>query len=451
MEPNAKIVALDSLNDLADSVARMFLGNPFLSVSGRVVAVASNMVQVAGISKFVRLGDRLQMTRDGTTYEAEIIRIDPETVKATLFLDNSSIALDMRAYLSQPGQIAPDQTWKGRIINAICEPLDNKGLLRPGARTMALDGQALGPLARSRLNNRLCTGVRAIDLFTPVCSGQRVGLFSGSGIGKSTLLGMLSKCNQFDIVVAALVGERGREVREFIEDVVATNIENSIVVVSTSDESSMMRRLAPRTATTLAEYFRDLGMSVCLIVDSIARFAQAERDILLAAGEPPVSRGFPPGVFSAIPRLLERAGPGPDGGGSITAFYTVLVEGDDHNDPIADHLRGTLDGHIVLSRAIAEQSRYPAIDVLKSLSRLAPRLWTKEEKLLVSYIRDSVVKYEDTRDLRLIGGYTPGLSPSLDKIMNLVPSIYEFLKQDYVDDPEFDVFQQIRLLVNHAA
>jgi flagellum-specific ATP synthase len=215
-----------------------------------------------------------------------------------------------------------------------------------------------------------------MDLFTPICKGQRIGIFAGSGVGKSTLLTMLAKCDGFDTIVVALVGERGREVREFLEGPIQANLHKSIMVVSTGDESPMMRRQAPRTAVALAEYFRDCGESVLLIVDSVTRYAHAARDVALAAGEPAVARGYTPSVFSDLPRLLERAGPGEEGKGAITGIFSVLIDGDDHNDPVADNIRGTLDGHIVLDRAIADQGRYPAINVLGSISRLADHVWS---------------------------------------------------------------------------
>ena len=228
-------------------------------------------------------------------------------------------------------------------------------------------------MRRQRIRKPMKTGIRAIDLFTPLCAGQRIGIFAGSGVGKSTLLSMLARAAGFDTTVLALVGERGREVREFLEDALGRETERAVAVVATGDESPMMRRLAPKSAMCIAEYLRDRGENVLLIVDSVTRYAHAARDVALAAGEPPVARGYPPSVFSDLPKLLERAGPGEEGAGSITGVFAVLVDGDDHNDPVADSIRGTLDGHIVLDRAIAEQGRYPAVNVLTSVSRLDAR------------------------------------------------------------------------------
>jgi flagellum-specific ATP synthase len=289
--------------------------------------------------------------------------------------------------------------------------------------------------------------VRSVDLFTPICEGQRIGIFAGSGVGKSTLLSMLARCEGFDTIVVALVGERGREVREFLEGAIQPNRARSVIVVSTGDESPMMRRQAPKTALSVAEYFRDLGDSVFLIVDSVTRYAHAARDVALAAGEPAVARGYTPSVFSDLPRLLERAGPGEEGKGSITGVFSVLIDGDDHNDPVADSIRGTLDGHIVLDRSIADQGRYPAINVLGSISRLADQVWTSEQRELVRRLRTLIARFEDTRDLRLMGGYHPGNDPELDQAVVIVPKIYEALRQDPSTPPSTDAFLELAQLL----
>jgi len=293
----------------------------------------------------------------------------------------------------------------------------------------------------------LRTGVRVLDLFTPICSGQRIGIFAGSGIGKSTLLAMLATAQDFDTVVIGLVGERGREVREFIDDTLGAGRERAVTIVATGDESAAMRRLAPKTATCIAEYFRDGGDRVLLVVDSITRFAHAAREVALAAGEPAVARGYPPSVFTDLPKLLERSGPGEDGKGSITGVFSVLVDGDDHNDPVADAIRGTLDGHIVLDRAIADQGRFPAVDLLRSISRLATRAWTTEQHTLVLKLRALVARYEDTSDLRLLGGYRPGSDPELDQAMLLVPKVYEALRQSPRSEPSRDAFRELANLL----
>jgi flagellum-specific ATP synthase len=240
---------------------------------------------------------------------------------------------------------------------------------------------------------------------------------------------MFARSRGFDTVVVALVGERGRELREFVEESLGSARQNAVTIAATSDESPMRRRLAPRTAMAVAEYFRDLGHSVLLIVDSVTRFAHAARDVALAAGEPAVARGYPPSVFTDLPKLLERAGPGVEGSGSITGIFSVLVDGDDHNDPVADSIRGTLDGHVVLSRAIADQGRYPAIDILGSISRLSHHVWSPEQRALVMRLRALTARFEDTRDLRLMGGYLPGNDAELDQAMAAVPKLYNALMQ----------------------
>jgi flagellum-specific ATP synthase len=241
-------------------------------------------------------------------------------------------------------------------------------------------------------------------------------------------------------VVVALVGERGREVREFLEGPIQASRSRAVVVVATGDESPMMRRQAPKLATAVAESFRDRGQSVLLVVDSVTRFAHAAREVALAAGEPPVARGYPPSVFGDLPRLLERAGPGPEGGGTITGIFSVLIDGDDHNDPVADSIRGTLDGHVVLDRAIADQGRYPAINLLGSISRLADLVWTPQQRELVRTLKSLIARYEDSRDLRLMGGYHAGTDPELDQAVALVPKIYAALRQDPTEPPSQDAF-----------
>jgi flagellum-specific ATP synthase len=341
----------------------------------------------------------------------------------------ASGGIGMRAARVGPLLLYPDASWRGRVVDALCRPLDGRGPLTAGGEALPADRPPVTAMRRSRVGAPVRTGVRIIDAFTPLCRGQRIGVFAGSGVGKSTLLAMLSRAAGFDTVVLALVGERGREVREFLEDTLGAEREKAVVVVSTGDESAAMRRLAPKTAMSIAEYFRDRGESVLLILDSVTRFAHAAREVALAAGEPPVARGYAPSVFADLPKLLERAGPGAEGAGSITGIFSVLVDGDDHNDPVADAIRGTLDGHIVLDRAIADQGRYPAVNILASISRLADRAWSREERELVLRLKAMVARFEDTRDLRLMGGYQPGQDPELDKAVTFVPRIYRAMEQ----------------------
>jgi flagellum-specific ATP synthase len=372
----------------------------------------------------------------------EVIRLDETRVTIKTFDEPIAAGLGARVWRMGPAAINPDPSWKGRIVDALGAPIGGDAPLQHGDRPAYPDRAPPAPMRRQRIKTAFKTGVRVIDLFTPLCFGQRIGIFSGSGIGKSTLLAMLSRALGFDTVVIAFVGERGREVREFLEDALGEHRERVIAVVSTGDESPMMRRLAPKTATCIAEYFRDRGENVLLVVDSITRFAHAARDVALAAGEPPVARGYTPSVFSNLPSLLERAGPGEEGTGSITGIYSVLVDGDDHNDPVADCIRGTLDGHIVLDRAIADQARYPAVNVLSSVSRLADQAWTPEQRTLVSKLRAMIARFEDTRDLRLMGGYRGGSDPDLDKSIEIVPKLFEAMKQSPHDTMSTDAFQE---------
>jgi flagellum-specific ATP synthase len=358
------------------------------------------------------------------------------------------VTIGARAFRTETLSLSPHPAWKGRVIDALGRPIDGMGELPQGDRPAPLDAPPPPPLRRARVHAPLRTGVRVVDLFTPLCVGQRVGIFAGSGVGKSSLLAMLARATPIDTVVIALVGERGREVREFLHDTLGENRSSAVAVVSTGDESPMMRRLAPRTAMAVAEYFRDIGESVLLIVDSVTRFAHAARDVALAAGEPAVARGYAPSVFSDLPRLLERAGPGVEGSGSITGIFSVLVDGDDHNDPVADAIRGSLDGHIVLDRAIADEGRYPAVNILSSVSRMANPLWRPEQRKVVQNLRSLIARFEETRELRLMGGYTAGADPVLDKAIKSAPRIYEAMSQTMdaprCDDPFIDLAAALR-------
>lgn len=416
---------------------------PKVVVGGLVREVTPSFYRVAGISSFVKLGDRIGLECDEGVRIGEVVRVDDAGITVKPFDGRIDATVGTYAYRLGDAGLCPHSSWKGRVINALGEPIDALGPLVPGERAMPLDNEPPAAMTRSRVDRPLRTGVRAIDLFTPICAGQRIGIFAGSGVGKSTLLSMLARCTGFDTVVIALVGERGREVREFLEGPILANRHRSITVVATGDESPMMRRQAPKTALSISEYFRDLGESVLLIVDSVTRFAHAARDVALAAGEPAVARGYPPSVFSDLPRLLERAGPGVEGKGAISGIFSVLVDGDDHNDPVADSIRGTLDGHIVLDRAIADQGRYPAINVLGSISRLSDHVWTSEQKELVRRLKMLIARFEDTRDLRLMGGYQPGTDSELDQAVAMVPKIYDALRQDPSMPSSSDAFMEL--------
>ncbi len=408
-------------------------------ICGSVTQITPAYFGISGLDKHVHIGDcvELDVMRPAGRgpARAEIIRIDQGKVFAKPYSRHLDVGIGTRVFRMGPIQFCPDNSWKGRVIDALGRPIDGKGMLVPGNRSVHLENDPPSAMERGLVNTPVRTGVRAIDLFTPLCVGQRIGVFAGSGVGKSTLLAMLAKALAFDIVIVALVGERGREVREFISDTLGDALERSIVVVATGDESAMMRRQAPKTAMALAEYFRDQGKSVLMIMDSATRFALASRDVAMASGEPAVARGFAPSVFSDLPHLLERAGPGPaieesdKPCGTITGVFAVLVDGDDHNDPVSDSIRGILDGHIVLDRSIADQGRYPAINLLSSVSRMANKAWAPNETKLIMKLKGMIARYEETRDLRLLGGYTKGSDVELDHAMELVPRIYDALCQ----------------------
>jgi flagellum-specific ATP synthase len=325
-------------------------------------------------------------------------------------------------------QIPAGEAFLGRVVDAFCEPLD--GLPRPvAAEHRPLKAKPINPLTRPRVTEVIETGVRSIDTMLTLGRGQRIGIFAGSGVGKSTLLGMIACHATADVNVIALIGERGREVREFIDKHLGEEgLRRSVVVVATSDQPALARARAAYAATALAEYFRDQGQHVMLTMDSVTRFAMARREIGLAAGEPPTARGYTPSVFAELPELCERCGTA-GSGGSITALYTVLVEGDDFNEPISDMLRATLDGHVILSRQLAQQGHYPAIDVLQSASRLFSDLAAPAERKLVHEVFEAMATFQRNRQMIDMGAYRAGSSPEIDRAIALMPALNAFLRQ----------------------
>lgn len=409
---------------------------------GRVTEVSATHFRVRGLSQNARLGDVVEFRADGGLRSGEIVQIGTEDVVVAPYERSADATLNQAVFLNRRMIVEPDASWRGRVVDALGRALDEKGTLARGEGR--LPAGTPPALSRQRVQVAFRTGVRVIDIFTPLCYGQRIGIFAGSGVGKSTLLAMLAGADAFDTVVVALVGERGREVREFLEDTIGeATMAKTVAVVATSDESAMMRRRAPDTAMRIAECFRDRGDRVLLVLDSITRLAHALREVAIGTGEPPVARGYPASVFTDLPRLLERAGPGPTGAGSITAILSVLVDGDDHNDPVADSVRGIIDGHVVLDRAIAEQGRYPPVNPLASVSRLAPKAWREEERVLVTRLKAMISRFEDTRDIRLLGAYQAGTDPELDHAVRQVPWIYEALMQAPHDPPSADPFADI--------
>lgn len=317
----------------------------------------------------------------------------------------------------------------GRVLDGSGKPLDQLGPLQNPSKG-PLHSRPFNPLERASIDTPLDVGVRAINSLLSVGRGQRMGLFAGSGVGKSVLLGMMARYTSADVTVVGLIGERGREVKEFINDILgAEGLARSVVVATPADTSPLMRLQGTAYATTIAEYFRDQGKNVLLIMDSLTRYAMAQREIALAVGEPPATKGYPPSVFAKLPQLVERAGNGLEGSGSITAFYTVLTEGDDQQDPIADSARAILDGHIVLSRRLVEQGHYPAIDIEASISRVMSRLATPEHTALVQRFKQMYAHYQRSRDLINVGAYISGSDPLLDEAILLYPRMEQFLKQ----------------------
>ncbi len=318
----------------------------------------------------------------------------------------------------------------GRVIDGRGRPLDERGPLR-ARHKVPLQGKEINPLSRTPIRETLDVGVRAINALCPIGRGQRMGLFAGSGVGKSILLGMMTRYTEADIVVVGLIGERGREVKEFVQEILAEQgMRKAVVVAAPADSSPLMRIHGAMQATSIAEHFRDQGKNVLLLMDSLTRFAQAQREIALAIGEPPATKGYPPSVFARLPQLVERAGNGARHVGSITAFYTVLVEGDDHADPIADAARAILDGHIVLSRQLADTGLYPAIDIETSISRLAPQIASPQQLGLIQQFKRIYGTYQHNRDLISVGAYRRGSDAEIDRAIRMHPQMIEFIAQD---------------------
>ncbi|MBB4288453.1 flagellum-specific ATP synthase [Rhizobium leguminosarum] len=452
---NTTLLSEDGLSPklahLADLVERYVSPDFAVAHGGRVQTIAAGHYTVRGLSRHVRLGEFVAHKSATGIHLGEVVRVEPDLIYVCPIEPGEPIGIHDTVIRKGAFRISPSDSWCGRTVNSLCEPIDGLGPIIEGLDRRSISNTAPPSMTRKRVETGFKTGVRAIDIFSPLCLGQRLGIFAGSGVGKSTLLSMLARADAFDKVVIALVGERGREVREFIEDTLGSNMKKAIAVVATSDESPMLRKMAPLTAVTIAEHFRDKGENVLFIVDSVTRFAHAIREVATASGEPPIARGYPASVFTELPRLLERAGPGPEGAGTITAIISILVDGDNHNDPIADSTRGILDGHIVLQRSLAEEGRYPPIDPLASISRLARKAWTPDQEKLVLRLKVLIHRFEETRDLRLIGGYRQGADPDLDMAVKQVPIIYDVLKQSPGDRESPDAFADLAGALKAAA
>lgn len=399
---------------------------------GRVTGVRGLMIEVAGPVHEMSVGSRLAIeATSGRVVPAEVIGFQGDRALCLPFGALEGVRMGCRAVVAgSDGAVRPSHGWLGRVVNALGEPLDGKGPLPQGAVARHLRAPPPPAGERARVGQPIDLGVRALNTFVTCCRGQRMGIFAGSGVGKSVLLSMLARYTSTDVAVIGLVGERGREVQEFIEDDLGEDgLSRSVVVVATSDEPALMRRQAAYLTFSISEHFRDEGLDVLCMMDSVTRFAMAQREIGLAAGEPPASKGYTPTVFTELPRLLERAGPGKVGQGSITGLFTVLVEGDNHNEPVADAVRGILDGHIVMERQIAERGRYPAINVLKSVSRTMPRAIPEERRPLIMEAKRLMATYGDMEELIRLGAYRQGSSAEVDDAIRLHPQFEAFLQQ----------------------
>lgn len=405
------------------------MAEPVTLVEGSLAGVVGHELEVRGLR--LRLGDTLAVSAGGDRRIAEVVSVRERAATALVYGDTVGLGRGDRVVrLPQPPGVLVGNGLLGRVVDALGAPLDG-GPPVTGEPTR-LDEPAPDPLSRQRIDRPIATGVRVIDTLCTVGRGQRIGIFGGSGVGKSTLLGMMARGSSADVTVVGLVGERGREVREFIEDELGPEgLARSAVIVATSDQPALLRLRAARLATRAAEWFADRGADVLLLLDSVTRLAMAQREVGLAAGEPPTARGYTPSVFSLLPKLLERSGPRANG--TVTAFYTVLVDGDDMNDPVADAVRGILDGHLVLDRRIAMQGRYPAIDPLASLSRLAAKLWSPEQERLATAARAALAAAAEVQELVEVGAYVPGSNPAADRGLRAAPHLQELFRQHPAD------------------
>lgn len=434
MSPSTTLASARSRARIADLVA---LAEP--RVYGHVSRVIGLSVTVAGVTG--RIGDLLCIGEGPAAVLAEVVAVDGARCTCLALGEMAGIGSGDRVYSTGgPLRIRVGEALRGRVLDGLGSPLDGSGL-PAGMEQVSVEMSPPPALSRSRVSDRLSLGVRAIDTLISVGRGQRVGIFAGSGVGKSSLMSMITRGTSAQITVVALVGERGREVREFLEnDLGPEGLKNAVVIVATSDQPPMVRLRAAFVATRIAEWFRDEGNDVLLLMDSITRLATAQREIGLSAGEPPASRGYPPSVFALMPRLLERAG-GSDRG-SITGLYTVLVEGEDHNEPVADTARSILDGHIVLDRRLATAGHFPSIDVLESVSRVVTAVTTPAQQANARAARQLLSARRDVKELVEIGAYVAGTNPRADRALALWPQLEAFLQQAMDEQCEADLAWQ---------
>ncbi|NIZ60464.1 flagellum-specific ATP synthase FliI [Sedimentitalea sp. CY04] len=434
------------LNALTQEIASKRLSTPV----GRVTGITGGVIEISGLGNTARIGDRLVLKRqDGDELSGEVMMINMNYVSMLPDTAPNRVAIKDPVLLYPTPEFAPDDRWIGRVIDPFGAPLDGNPMLRGGA---SRDLMAPPPRAAERkpLGARLPTGMSVLNTILPIVCGQRVGLFAGSGVGKSTLLAQLAQNMDADVVVMALIGERGREVKHFVDHVLGPEgMKRSVVVAATSDQSALVRRRCAWSAMAVAEHFRDQGKNVLFLADSVTRFAEAHREIAVASGEAPALRGYPPSVTPLITGLCERAGPGAEGQGDITAVFSVLVAGSDMDEPIADILRGVLDGHIVLNREIAERGRFPAIDVSRSVSRSLPAAATPEENEIISDVRKYLGTYEQSEVMIRAGLYSEGSDVTLDQAVRIWPELDSFFGKN---DPEGiqNSFNRLNLMLRRA-
>ncbi|ADZ92451.1 flagellar protein export ATPase FliI [Marinomonas mediterranea] len=414
-------------------------------VEGKVTRMVGLTMEAVGCK--VALGDRCNVQVGASKWvESEVVGFNGKLTYLMPTEAIEGIAPGARVVpLDDDSRMPVGDHLLGRVINGLGRPLDGRGPITSD-ESISLQGEIINPLQRKPISDTLDVGIKTINSLLTVGKGQRLGLFAGSGVGKSMLLGMMTRFTEADITIVGLIGERGREVKEFIEQILGEEgLAKSVVIASPADDSALMRLRAAMLTTRIAEYFRDQGRNVLLLMDSLTRYAQAQREIALSVGEPPATKGYPPSVFSKLPQLVERAGNGKEGGGSITAFYTVLTEGDDQQDPIADASRAILDGHIVLSRRLAEEGHYPAIDIEASISRAMPHIVSSEHLQGAMRVKQLYSKFQQNRDLISVGAYSKGSDPDLDQAIMLMPDINDFLRQSLSES--FNLEQSLEKLV----
>lgn len=436
-----------SIKDLSRAVRdNLQQFEPEVKHSGKVASVVGTIVECTGLEASV--GEIYEIHSTQKIVRAEVVGLKDD--KTLLMPYDRVEGMKSGCQVEKSGQslqVPVGDEFLGRVVDANGDPIDHKGTIY-SRNYRDVYGDPPAPLDRTRIEDIMFTGIRALDALNTIGSGQRIGLFAGSGVGKSVLLGMIAKHSDADVNVIALIGERGREVQEFIEDTLGEEgLKRSVVVAVTSDMAAMSRIKGAFTATAIAEYFRDKGKNVLLMMDSVTRVAMAQREIGLASGEPPTTKGYTPSVFAILPKLLERAGK--TRAGSITGIYTVLVDNDDMNEPVADAVRSILDGHIVLSRRLAHKNHYPAIDVLESISRVMPKIITTEQRGIAMKTRELLATYHEAEDLINIGAYVKGSNPKIDEAIKKNPNLESFLIQD-MEEADFrkDLWQSLKKIID---